>query len=67
MYDIFFVQVQDSIGMDVDVQTQSATIACFLVQEGADVHIQNSKGHTPLQHASPQVISLAMSYGGRYS
>jgi E3 ubiquitin-protein ligase mind-bomb len=52
-------KVQERIGYD----TQGATVACFLVQEGADLHLQNMKGHTPLQLCTPQVISLVMTFG----
>ena len=39
-----------------------AVTACFLVQEGADMNLQNSKGLTPLQLSPSHVLA----YGGRY-
>ena len=36
----------------------SAVMACFLVQEGADLYIPNKKGNTPLLICSPDIATL---------
>ena len=63
---ITFIQIQESVSTILGGNTPGAVIACFLVQEGADISLQNLKGHTPLQLSPPHIISLVMSYGGRY-
>ena len=37
-------------------------VACFLVQEGADIHIKNKEGLSPYQMMSPEVASLITAY-----
>ena len=41
------------------------TVACFLVQEGAEIHLQNKNCHTPLQLCSPEIITIVMTFTGR--
>ena len=37
-------------------------VACFLVQEGADIHIKDKRGLSPYQMMSPEVASLITAY-----
>lgn len=39
----------------------ASTIVCFLVQEGASIHIQNKKGNTPLDLCKPSLTALVTS------
>ena len=56
-------QVRESFGRRGDVGPHAtATVACFLIQEGASMTIQNKKGHTPLQRCTPEVVSLVMAF-----
>ena len=41
---------------------KSAVIACFLVQEGAELYMQNHKGNTPLLICSPDVAALVTKF-----
>ena len=57
------LQVHESFGRPGDVGLHAtATVACFLIQEGASIVIQNKKGHTPLQACTPEVVSLVMAF-----
>ena len=57
------VQVRESFGRPGDVGPHAtATVACFLIQEGASIVVQNKKGHIPLQTRSPDVVSLVMNF-----
>ena len=59
-------QVREVFGIEGDSPTHaSATIACFLVQEGADMYTYNKKGHTPLQICAPDVASLVTTFTRR--
>ncbi len=40
----------------------SAVMACFLVQEGAGLYLQNHKGNTPLLICSPDVAALVTKF-----
>ena len=60
------IQVQEEVRTTHEDVVPSVITACFLVQEGADVYIQNLKGHTPLQLSPPNVIIIVMKYVGRY-
>ena len=52
-------QVRESLGRPDDTGPHtSVTVACFLIQEGADILQQNKKGHTPLQTCTPEVVSM---------
>ena len=56
-------QVRESFGRPGDVGSHAtATVACFLIQEGASIVIQNKKGHAPLQACTPEVVSLVMAF-----
>ena len=57
------VQVRESLGHPGDVGPHAtATVACFLIQEGASIVTQNKKGHTPLQSCTPEVVALVMAF-----
>ena len=57
------MQVRDSFGSSGDAGPHiTATVACFLIQEGANMSLQNKKGLTPLQACSPEVISMVMTF-----
>ena len=57
------VQVCESLRRPGDVGPHAtATVACFLIQEGASIVTQNKKGHTPLQSCTPDVIALVMAF-----
>ena len=60
------IQVQDELKNGHENVGLGVITACFLVQEGADVYIQNIKGHTPLQLSPPNVITIVMKYVDRY-
>ena len=58
-----FVQVLESFGRPGDSGPHAkATVACFLIQEGANSLVVNKKGHAPLQVCSPEVVSLVMTF-----
>ena len=58
-----YIQVRESFGRSGDVGPHAtATVACFLIQEGASIVIQNKKGRLPLQSCSPDVVSLVMNF-----
>ena len=57
------VQVRESFDRPGDVGPHAtATVACFLIQEGASIVIPNKKGQIPLQTCTPDVVSLVMSF-----
>lgn len=39
-----------------------AAVACFLVQEGADLYIHNNKGLTPLTICSANIVTIVTKY-----
>jgi hypothetical protein len=58
-----YVQVRDSFNCPGDVGPHAtATVACFLIQEGASIVTQNKKGQIPLQTCTPEVVSLVMNF-----
>ncbi|CAI8025486.1 E3 ubiquitin-protein ligase mib1 [Geodia barretti] len=61
------VKVQDELKNGHENVAVGVITACFLVQEGADVYIQNIKGHTPLQLSPPNIITIVMKYVDRTS
>ena len=57
------MQVCESFGLSEDTGPHAeATVACFLIQEGADILLENNQGLTPLQICSPEVIALVMTF-----
>ena len=44
-------------------------LACFLVQEGADIHIKNKRGHSPMYLCPPDMQTLMLNFvnKSRYS
>jgi hypothetical protein len=57
------LQVRESFNRPGDVGPHAtATVACFLIQEGASIVTQNKKGHTPLQACTPEIVSLVMAF-----
>ena len=58
---LFIFKVRQNIQGDTAAHA-SATVACFLVQEGAGMYLQNKKGHTPLQLCSPDVAALVTTF-----
>ena len=49
------VQVRESLGDPGDVGPHAtATVACFLIQEGTSILTQNKKGQIPLQSCTPE-------------
>ena len=42
------------------------TVAAFLVQEGADMHITSSRGVNPLQVCPPDVAALIIKFASEY-
>lgn len=62
----FYFQVREKVNISEDNPSHaSATIACFLVQEGANIYVQNNKGHTPLQLCQPDIAALITSFIGK--
>ena len=61
------LQVRENFGIVGDGSSThgGATVACFLVQEGANMYVQNQKGHTPLQLCSPDIAALVTTFAGR--
>jgi hypothetical protein len=58
-----YVQVRESFDRPGDVGPHAtATVACFLIQEGASIVTQNKKGQIPLQTCTPEVVSLVMNF-----
>ena len=58
--------MQENFGVVGNGSTQlSATVACFLVQEGANMYIQNLTGRTPLQLCSPDTAALVTTFAER--
>ena len=56
-------QVRESFDRPGDVGPHAtATVACFLIQEGASIVTQNKKGHTPLQSCTPDIVALVMAF-----
>ena len=61
------LQVQESLEEHVGSST-SCVVACFLVREGADIHIKNKNDNPPLQLFPPdvrEVVSNFMERNGR--
>ena len=52
-------QVQDKLSGD----KAAVVIACFLVQEGAEMFITNKKGRTALEMAAGDLRSVVMGFG----
>lgn len=50
---------------DDTIPLASATVAGFLVQEGADMYLQNRKGRTPLQLCSTDVAAILTTFAER--
>ena len=40
----------------------SAVVACFLLQEGANILLQNNIGATPIEVCSPEVATVVMTF-----
>lgn len=52
---VLLLQVKDRLGEQAHTDAR-VVVACFLIQEGADVHAKNKKGVSPLE-ACPSAIS----------
>ena len=42
------------------------TVAAFLVQEGADMHVMSSRGVNPLQVCPPDIAALITKFASEY-
>lgn len=64
----YFMYVQVLNGLNISDESTShasTAVACFLVQEGADIYIQNKKDHATLQVCSPEVATIITSFIGK--
>lgn len=61
-------KVRESLNISEDSPSHAnATVACFLVQEGANIYVQNKKGHTPLQLCPADVAAIITPFVGKPS
>ena len=59
-------QVRESLGRPGDSGPHAkATVACFLIQEGANFFVTNNKGQTPLEVALSEVVTVVMAFNDR--
>ena len=59
------VQVQSILNLDGNETIHNtAAIACFLIQEGADQYIKNNKGLNPLEVCPPELVALIVEFKG---
>ena len=61
----FTMQVQESFGMTLSNDSApltTATVACFLIQEGADSSLRNHQGLLPTEVCSPVVAAMVMTF-----
>ena len=59
------MQVQESFGMTLSNDSApltTATVACFLIQEGADSSLHNHQGLLPTEVCSPVVAAMVMTF-----
>lgn len=57
------MQVQESFTIPGDsASLGTATVACFLIQEGADASICNNQGLSPTEVCSPVVAAMVMTF-----
>ena len=57
------LQVRESFGLPDDSSPlTTATVACFLIQEGADDSLCNNQGLSPVEVCSPVVASMVMTF-----
>ena len=57
------MKVHESLGTSKDSGPHAtATVACFLVQEGADMSLHNNQGLSPVEVCSPEVAAIVMTF-----
>ena len=56
---LLLLQVKEALGSAVDSQT---VLACFLVQEGANIHARNIGGVSASDKLNPQLRAAVMSF-----
>ena len=69
VHDILFCcsppQIRDNLNLEgQECNHAIATLACFLVQEGADQYIANKHGLTPLQRCPAELATVIVSFEG---
>jgi len=71
-YDCIFycLQVQEALDQQDGVIHPGIIVACFFVQEGADIHLTNKKGLTPLQVCSespPEIVARVLEFAEKHT
>lgn len=71
-YDCIFycLQVQEALDQQDGVIHPGIIVACFFVQEGADIHLTNKKGLTPLQICSespPEIVAKVLEFAEKHT
>ena len=56
------VQVCNAINQQRAGASTVVMVACYLLEQGADIHIKNNKCQTPLQTCSPLVLDVLSTF-----
>lgn len=66
---LLFPQVQDALDQEDGTIKPGVVVACFLVQEGADIHLTNENSLTPLQMCSksPEIVAKVLEFAEKHA
>ena len=64
-----FPQVQEALDQEDGTIKPGVVVACFLVQEGADIHLTNKNSLTPLQMCSrsPEIVAKVLEFAEKHA
>ena len=64
-----FPQVQEALDQEDGTIKPGVVVACFLVQEGADIHLTNKNGLTPLQMCSKssEIVAKVLEFAEKHA
>ena len=66
---LLFLQVQAALDQEDGTIEPGVVLACFLVREGADIHLTNKNGLTPLQmySKSPESVAKVLEFAEKHA